>query len=241
MHSRASRKLLGSSAGPCRRKRRKRRRAKVPDASQVLVRPSCGHAVITSAEADLAGPWSVEPLPGLGFGLFRLGERPPAGLCSLCDLPGPVPRPARRRGPARHRARAAAAPRPGRRPGRLRRPARRRHGRRPPRAVRRGPARRNERRRRPGPLAARAGARAGSGWRRGSGAVRRHSRRAHRRPGGGRRRIAIRTRKARAPPAAPWPAAPASATMERQHVSAWARGASLGSFIAPAWTFPVAA
>src|SRR5262245_50068304 len=35
---------------------------------------------ITSAEADMAGPWSVEPLPGRGFGLFRAGERPPRGF-----------------------------------------------------------------------------------------------------------------------------------------------------------------
>jgi hypothetical protein len=35
---------------------------------------------ITSAEADMAGPWSVEPLAGRGFGLFRAGERPPRGF-----------------------------------------------------------------------------------------------------------------------------------------------------------------
>ncbi len=28
----------------------------------------------TGAEADVAGPWSVEPIPNLGFGLFRVGE-----------------------------------------------------------------------------------------------------------------------------------------------------------------------
>ena len=28
----------------------------------------------TGAEADVAGPWRVEPIPGLGFGLFRVGE-----------------------------------------------------------------------------------------------------------------------------------------------------------------------
>src|SRR5262245_31742995 len=28
----------------------------------------------TAGEADVAGPWRVEPIPGLGFGLFRLGE-----------------------------------------------------------------------------------------------------------------------------------------------------------------------
>ncbi|HEV8579265.1 MAG TPA: hypothetical protein VGX68_09285 [Thermoanaerobaculia bacterium] len=28
----------------------------------------------TGPEADAAGPWFVEPIPGLGFGLFRAGE-----------------------------------------------------------------------------------------------------------------------------------------------------------------------
>ena len=28
----------------------------------------------TGPEADVAGPWFVEPIPGLGFGLFRAGE-----------------------------------------------------------------------------------------------------------------------------------------------------------------------
>jgi hypothetical protein len=28
----------------------------------------------TGPEADVAGPWVVEPIPGLGFGLFRAGE-----------------------------------------------------------------------------------------------------------------------------------------------------------------------
>jgi len=35
---------------------------------------------ITSAEADMAGPWSVLPVPGLGFGLFREGEPPSRGF-----------------------------------------------------------------------------------------------------------------------------------------------------------------
>ena len=34
---------------------------------------------ITSAEADMAGPWRVLPVPGLGFGLFREGEPPSRG------------------------------------------------------------------------------------------------------------------------------------------------------------------
>jgi hypothetical protein len=29
---------------------------------------------LTAAEADVAGPWVVEPIPGAGWGLFRLGE-----------------------------------------------------------------------------------------------------------------------------------------------------------------------
>ncbi len=28
----------------------------------------------TGSEADVAGPWFVEPIPGIGFGLFRAGE-----------------------------------------------------------------------------------------------------------------------------------------------------------------------
>jgi hypothetical protein len=34
---------------------------------------------ITAHEADTAGPWSVEPVPGRGFGLFRAGEHPSRG------------------------------------------------------------------------------------------------------------------------------------------------------------------
>ena len=29
---------------------------------------------VTGSEADMAGPWSIEPVPGRGFGLFRAGE-----------------------------------------------------------------------------------------------------------------------------------------------------------------------
>ena len=35
---------------------------------------------ITSSEADVAGPWRVLPVPGLGFGLFREGEPPSRGF-----------------------------------------------------------------------------------------------------------------------------------------------------------------
>jgi hypothetical protein len=55
----------------------------------------------TAAEADAAGPWHVEEIPGAGFGLFRLGEsrergfRPAAvfrqrflALTAMAVLPG---------------------------------------------------------------------------------------------------------------------------------------------------------
>jgi hypothetical protein len=29
---------------------------------------------LTAAEADVAGPWAVEKMPGVGWGLFRAGE-----------------------------------------------------------------------------------------------------------------------------------------------------------------------
>ena len=35
---------------------------------------------ITGSEADMAGPWSVEPVPGRGYGLFREGESPARGF-----------------------------------------------------------------------------------------------------------------------------------------------------------------
>ena len=28
----------------------------------------------TAGDADVAGPWRIEPIPGHGFGLFRVGE-----------------------------------------------------------------------------------------------------------------------------------------------------------------------
>jgi hypothetical protein len=34
----------------------------------------------TAAEADAAGPWRVEEIPGEGFGLFRRGESPGRGF-----------------------------------------------------------------------------------------------------------------------------------------------------------------
>jgi hypothetical protein len=60
----------------------------------------------TAAEADAAGPWRVEEIPGEGFGLFRLGEsrgrgfRPAAvfrqrflALFAAAVLPGTGPPP----------------------------------------------------------------------------------------------------------------------------------------------------
>ena len=35
---------------------------------------------ITGSEADMAGPWSVQPVPGRGYGLFREGESPARGF-----------------------------------------------------------------------------------------------------------------------------------------------------------------
>ena len=35
----------------------------------------------------MAGPWSVEPLVGRGFGLFRAGERPPRGFSPYAVFP----------------------------------------------------------------------------------------------------------------------------------------------------------
>src|SRR5215207_625470 len=42
---------------------------------------------ITSAEADMAGPWSVEPIPGRGFGLFPAGEPPVRGFEPAAGFP----------------------------------------------------------------------------------------------------------------------------------------------------------
>jgi hypothetical protein len=34
----------------------------------------------SAGEADVAGPWEVEEIPGFGFGLFRAGESPERGF-----------------------------------------------------------------------------------------------------------------------------------------------------------------
>ena len=42
---------------------------------------------VTALEADMAGPWSVVPLPGEGFGLFRAGEHPSRGFRPTAVFP----------------------------------------------------------------------------------------------------------------------------------------------------------
>jgi hypothetical protein len=41
----------------------------------------------TGPEADVAGPWFVEPIPGLGFGLFRAGESLAGGFRPAAVFP----------------------------------------------------------------------------------------------------------------------------------------------------------
>ena len=35
---------------------------------------------MTAAEADVAGPWLVEKIPGAGWGFYRVGEAPARGF-----------------------------------------------------------------------------------------------------------------------------------------------------------------
>ena len=42
----------------------------------------------TGGEADVAGPWFVEPIPGIGFGLFRAGESLARGCRPAAVFPG---------------------------------------------------------------------------------------------------------------------------------------------------------
>ena len=42
---------------------------------------------ITAAEADMAGPWAVEPVAGQGFGVFRAGEHPSRGFPPFAVFP----------------------------------------------------------------------------------------------------------------------------------------------------------
>jgi hypothetical protein len=41
----------------------------------------------TAGEADVAGPWRIEPIPGHGFGLFRLGESLARGFAPTAVFP----------------------------------------------------------------------------------------------------------------------------------------------------------
>jgi len=41
----------------------------------------------TAGDADVAGPWRVEPLPGHGFGLFRIGESLARGFAPTAVFP----------------------------------------------------------------------------------------------------------------------------------------------------------
>jgi hypothetical protein len=72
---------------------RPRARARRPSLGELDEPPSAG-------EADVAGPWDVEEIPGFGFGLFRAGERTgrslptavfdrrPVALLAAAILPG---------------------------------------------------------------------------------------------------------------------------------------------------------
>jgi hypothetical protein len=42
---------------------------------------------ITAGDADVAGPWRIEPLPGHGFGLFRVGESLTRGFAPTAVFP----------------------------------------------------------------------------------------------------------------------------------------------------------
>src|SRR4029077_19707023 len=41
----------------------------------------------TAGEADVAGPWRIEPIPGDGFGLFRAGESLGRGFAPAAVFP----------------------------------------------------------------------------------------------------------------------------------------------------------
>ncbi len=41
----------------------------------------------TAGEADVAGPWRIEPIPGHGFGLFRVGESLGRGFTPTAVFP----------------------------------------------------------------------------------------------------------------------------------------------------------
>src|ERR1044071_1922992 len=81
---------------------------------------------ITSAEADMAGPWFVLPVPGAGYGVFREGEHPSRGFRPAAVFADRFLALVGRRGAAWHRTRLPALPRQRSGPRRqgLRRPAR---------------------------------------------------------------------------------------------------------------------
>jgi hypothetical protein len=41
----------------------------------------------TAGDADVAGPWRIEPIPGHGFGLFRVGESLARGFAPVAVFP----------------------------------------------------------------------------------------------------------------------------------------------------------
>jgi hypothetical protein len=41
----------------------------------------------TAGDADVAGPWRIEPIPGHGFGLFRIGESLARGHAPVAVFP----------------------------------------------------------------------------------------------------------------------------------------------------------
>ena len=41
----------------------------------------------TAGDADVAGPWQIEPIPGHGFGLFRIGESLARGFAPVAVFP----------------------------------------------------------------------------------------------------------------------------------------------------------
>ncbi|HYG65899.1 MAG TPA: hypothetical protein VEL74_25185, partial [Thermoanaerobaculia bacterium] len=41
----------------------------------------------TAGDADVAGPWRIEPVPGSGFGLFRVGESLSRGFAPAAVFP----------------------------------------------------------------------------------------------------------------------------------------------------------
>ena len=55
--------------------------------SQFLCRMAGRDEPPTAGDADVAGPWRIEPIPGHGFGLFRLGESLARGFAPLAVFP----------------------------------------------------------------------------------------------------------------------------------------------------------